>query len=195
MAKRVAVSAAGGCLASSTSGGACNKGARKAALMRALSIGMEKVSGYKPTLKTSDKGGVVKFVGDGVENSNASNVGKSIEVIKGRGADHLVGRELSSLTAEEAKLLLDNNPLNEGKISIEFGNVNFSWDTEGSRAFSFAAKNIPGMNSMAVFHDVWMAKQNATSAFYLGVTIAPALYVNYEALGFSYYGHLYGKKN
>lgn len=162
-----------------------------AAMMQALSVGMEMVSKSKPTWDTAE--GEVKFKGDGVENPSVSNVGKSIEVIKGKGADHLVGRSLSSLTAEEAQLLLSNNPLNQGKIMLDGGHVNFSWDSEGSSAFTRVANTTPGMNSMAVFHDVWMAKWNVNSAFVLGGTIVPAVYMNYEALGFSYYKYLSGE--
>lgn len=64
---------------------------------------MEMVSKSKPTWDTAEGEGVVKFKrGGGAENPSVSNVVKSIEVIKGKGADHLVGRSLSSLTAEEA---------------------------------------------------------------------------------------------
>ena len=105
----------------------------------------------------------------------------------------LVGRSLSSLTAEEAKLLLSNNPLNQGKIKLDGGHVNFSCDSEGSSVFTRVANTTPGMNSMAVFHDVWMAKWNVTNAVVLGVTIVPAAYMSYETLGFSYYKYLSGE--
>lgn len=66
-------------------------------------------------------------------------------------------------------------------------------DSEGSSVFTRVANTTPGMNSMAVFHDVWMAKWNVTNAVVLGVTIVPAAYMNYEALGFSYYKYLSGE--
>ena len=52
---------------------------------------------------------------------------------------------------------------------LDGGHVNFSWDSEGSSAFTRVANTTPGMNSMAVFHDVWMAKWNVNSAFVLVV--------------------------
>ncbi|MGX1110793.1 hypothetical protein ACSSVW_000172 [Pseudoalteromonas sp. MBR-15] len=166
-ARRVGIAALGGCGAGKASGGSCGKGARMAAMMQALSVGMEMVSKSKPTWDTAE--------GVGVENPSVSNVGKPIEVIKGKGADHLVGRSLSSLTAEEAQLLLSNNPFNQGKIMLDGEHVNFSWDSEGSSAFTRVANTTPGMNSMVVFHDVWMAKWNVNSAFVLGATIVRAV--------------------
>ncbi|MDX3773806.1 RHS repeat-associated core domain-containing protein [Chromatiaceae bacterium AAb-1] len=188
--KRIGVAALGGCGAGKASGGDCRKGAQTAALMQSMTVGMEAYSKYKPTWKTAEVEGVVKFKGDGVENSGVSNVGKSIEVIKGEGADHLVGRSLSSLTPEEAQLLLRNEE-NIGKLFIKDGSVRFSRVSEGSRPFTAIAKNAPGMNSMAVFHDVWMANWNAQNAILLGATIIPAMYVNYTALGVGHYGYLY----
>ncbi len=191
-ARRIGVAALGGCGAGKAAGGSCSKGAKMAAIAQALNVGMEKVSKSKPTWETAESEGVVKFKGDGVESATASNVGKSIEIVKGGKADHLIGRSLSSLTAEEAQLLINNNADNIGKIMIgkNTSAVSFSWDSEGSGMFTASAKNIPGMNSMAVFHDVWMAKWNAQNAILLGVTIVPALYINYEALGLNYHRHL-----
>jgi hypothetical protein len=59
-------------------------------------------------------------------------------VRKGSTAEHLVGRKLSSLSPEEAQLLVDTNPLNQTKILISGNNVNFAWDTEGASSFTFA---------------------------------------------------------
>ncbi len=190
---RIGVSALGGCAAGKASGGSCSRGARIAAMMQALSVSMEMVSKSKPTWDVADGKGVVKFKGNGVEKPSVSNVGKSIEVVKGKGADHLVGRSLSSLTAEEVQLLLSNNLLNQGKIIVDGGLVRFSWDSEGSDTFTRIANSAPGVNSMAVFHDVWMAKWNVNNAFILGGTIIPAVYINYEALGLSYYNYLSGE--
>jgi RHS repeat-associated protein len=190
VAARISVSALGGCAAGKASGGSCGQGAKMAAMMQSLSVGMEMYSKYKPTWKTADGESVVKFKGDGVQNDAASNIGKSIEVVKDGTADHLVGRSLSSLTAEEANLLLRNNSENFGKITVNNSSVRFTWDTEGSRILSSVANNVPGMNSMAVFHDVWMAKWNAQNALLLGGTVVPALYINYQALGLGYQRYL-----
>jgi RHS repeat-associated protein len=189
-ARQVAIAGVGGCATGAGTGGSCREGAKLAAMAQSLKVGMELVSSYEPTWKSADGEGVVKLEGDGVENSSFSNVGKSIEVRKGSVGEYLVGRKLSSLTAQEAQLLIDTNPLNKGKLFVDGSSVTFGWDTEGSALFSGAANRILGTNSMAVFHDVWMARQGVTSAFYLGATIVPAAYVNYNALGLSYYDYL-----
>jgi hypothetical protein len=189
-ARQVAIAGVGGCATGAGTGGSCREGAKLAAMAQSLKVGMEMVSSYKPTWKSADGEGVVKLEGDGVENSSVSNVGKSIEVRKGSVGEYLVGRKLSSLTAQEAQLLIDTNPLNKGKLFVDGSSVTFGWDTEGSALFSGAANSILGTNSMAVFHDVWMARQGVTKAFYLGATIVPAAYVNYNALGLSYYDYL-----
>lgn len=59
--------------------------------------------------------------------------------------------------------------------------MKFSCGTEGHRHFISIARNVPDMNSMAVFHDVWMANLNAQNTFFLAGTILPAVYVNYNA--------------
>lgn len=85
-----------------------------------------------------------------------------------------------------------NNPENIGKLTVNVNNssVKFIWDTEGSSRFSSVANNVHGMNHMSVFHDVWMAKINAQNALVLVGTIAPALYINYQALGVGYQRYL-----
>lgn len=50
-----------------------------------------------------------------------------------------------------------------------------------------AAAEFPGMNSMPVFHDNWMADISASIGFVLAATIALALHGNYMTLGFTSY--------
>ena len=66
--------------------------------------------------------------------------------------------------------------------------MNFAANTEAHLGKLGA---ISGFNSMAVFHDYWMASENINSQFMLAATIAPAMYVNYGALGTEYYRRLY----
>ena len=149
---------------------------------------MEKLSTYKPSWATADGDAVVKFKGDGVENARVSNVGKAIEVLRGGKAAHLVGRRLNSLTQQEMQLLRANNATKLHYVNHAW---EFKWDTEGSALFSAIGKRIPGMNSLSVFHDVWMAKQNVQSSLVLATTIAPAMVINYQAIGVGYYDYLY----
>ena len=77
--------------------------------------------------------------------------------------------------------------INKGKLWIDKnGEVAFSQATEAAGWLQGVAA-VPGMNSMAVFHDRWMAKLGATNSLVLGGTIAPAMYGNYVALGTSSY--------
>ncbi|MBY0418560.1 MAG: hypothetical protein K2W88_10935, partial [Pararheinheimera sp.] len=166
-AYRVAVSAAGGCAAGEASGGNCSDGARKAALAQAVLVSMEAYSGYKHSLKAAKGDPVVKAYGEGVHDPKVPNVGESIEVTRDSANQHLVGRKLSSLKADEVAALLrenvDGTLINAGKLWMEDGVAQFRFGTEQDFWMRAAAK-VPGMNSMAVFHDKWMAKISASSS-------------------------------
>ena len=193
-AARVGVAALGGCGAGKASGGSCSKGARLAGMMQSLSVGMEMYSKYKPTWARPTEGAKVKLEGTGVYNSNSTNVGVSIEVPKIRpegmsNAQYTKLRNLVGTNLDELSMLQRSNlsglAINSGKFT---DTLQFGMTTE-AKLGGFGT--IPGFNSMAVFHDVWMAKGNVQSAFMLGVTVVPAMYINYQALGVGYYGNLY----
>ncbi|HAK16160.1 MAG TPA: hypothetical protein DCM65_07895 [Acinetobacter junii] len=151
---------------------------------------MEAYSTYKHNLKGSEGEPIVKAYGKGVQDPQVSNVGKSIEVIEEGSSSALIGRKLSSLTVEEVTKVLqesvDGNLINSGKIWLDGSSIRFGFGTEQA-AWLQSVSKIPGMNSMAVFHDRWMAKIAASNSLILATSIAPALYVNYTALGFSSY--------
>ena len=189
-AYRTAVSAIGGCAAGEASGGNCSDGARKAAMAQAVLVSMEAYSTYRHYLKGSEGEPVVKTYADGVHDPKVSNVGKSIEVLEKGDNNAFIGRKLSSLTVDEATKILqesvDGDLINSGKLWIDGNTVKFGLDTEQAAWLQTVAK-IPGMNSMAVFHDKWMANIKANNSLVLATSIAPALYVNYTALGLSSY--------
>ena len=189
---RVAVAAAGGCGAGKVSGGSCSKGARMAAIAQAVSIGIEKFS-RKPTYKTPDeKNGVYKMdeksVADQVHcvecdvtNTNANNIGLGVR-------------------SENASQVVGSPTTNNDWLAFNEG-------SPGSRALA----HIPGFNSGAVFHDtlvgtiergIGMHKWSSTAQTIGGVftnqmTIAPAIGLNYYALGaqsYDYYWHNMKKK-
>ncbi len=65
----------------------------------------------------------------------------------------------------------------------------FGWDTEARLGI---LGKVYGMNSMAVFHDYWMADAGIQNSLLLGATIIPAAYINYIGVGGDYYRNLYG---
>lgn len=192
---RVAVSAAGGCAAGEVSGGNCNDGARKAAMAQAVMVSMEVYSGYKHSLKAAEGNPVVKFYGEGVRDANVSNVGESIEVGELSSSSDLAGKSLDKLNVEEAKKLIEEKVngeyINQGKIWIKNGTVKFSIGTENAQWLQSVGR-IPGMNSMAIFHDKWMANVVAKNSLFLAGTIFPSMYLNYTALGLGQYKYYLG---
>jgi hypothetical protein len=186
--------AVGGCAAGSVSGGSCSKGAQHAAFSEALNVGMARYSGYKPTWKTADGDAVVKAKQDiGVHDANVSNVGQSIEVDINGPAGHLVGTKLKDLNRKDVELLTDEfgGRVDPKLINWADGKVHFGGTTEASPLFTFIAKNVPGMNGMAVFHDHWMASGQVENFGVLAGTIAIAMPINYVALGANNYNYLY----
>jgi RHS repeat-associated protein len=187
---RIAVSAAGGCAAGEVSGGNCSDGARKPALAQAVLVSMEAYSGYKHSLKAAEGDPVVKAYGEGVHDPKVPNVGESIEIARNSANKHLIGTKLKSLSVADVTALLEEKVgdryINVGKLWVEDGVAQFGFGTEQDFWMRAVAK-VPGMNSMAVFHDKWMANISASSSLVLVPTIAPALYGNYMALGTSSY--------
>ncbi|MCW8090209.1 hypothetical protein [Alteromonas sp. ASW11-130] len=162
-----------------------------AGMMQALSVGMELFSKNKPTWKNADGEAVVKAKSDmGVHDSTVSNVGQSIEVdtVLYPQAKGLVGRKLSTLNQSEIALL-NQSGVSKSLVSWSKGAARFGLGTEYH--LGRLGNLVPGMNSMAVFHDHWMAYQNVQNFGYLAGTIAVAMPINYLALGSEYYSHLY----
>lgn len=193
-AYRLALSAAGGCAggcaAGAASGGSCSEGAKLAVIAQSLSIGMEMYSHHKPTWKGADGEAVVKAKSDmGVHNPSVTNVGQSIEIdtIQYPKAASLVGRKLSSLTKAEINILNESG-VSESLMSWSGGSANFGLGTEYHLG---KLGVVPGMNSMAVFHDYWMASQNVQNFGYLAGTIGIALPINYISLGVENYNYVY----
>jgi len=190
-ARRVGISALGGCGAGKASGGSCSKGAKLAVLAQAVSVSMEMYSNHKPTWKSADGEAVVKAKSDiGVHDSSVTNVGQSIEVdtVAYPDAESLVGRKLSSLNQSDIALL-NNSGVSQSLVSWNNGAASFGLGTEYH--LGALGNYVPGMNSMAVFHDYWMASQNLQNFGYLAGTIGVTLPINYIGLGTNYYNYLY----
>ena len=176
IAKRITVSALGGCGAGKASGGSCGKGASLAAMAQSLSIGIEKFTTYKPNLDTPDStSGTVKpnnqLVGNkvycpacDVVNPDANNIGIGFK----------------------------------GAVDIGSYTADTGWTSgyEGA-AWSRSLARIPGFNSGAVFHDVFVGtmerglgmqnwgsiSQTVGGVFVNQMTILPAIGLNYVAGG------------
>ncbi|MGI5309465.1 RHS repeat domain-containing protein [Rheinheimera sp. WS51] len=185
--KRMAISSAGGCAAGAASGGSCKKGANMAALSQSLSISIEMYTTSKPTYKTpSNKNGTFKpsdkaivdekyCVYCDVVDSDSNNIGVGLRA----NAGEIVG----SLTPNDThwKSIAEGGP--------------------GSRALA----SIPGFNSGAIFHDVFVGHiertigmhQWSSNAQLIGglftnqMTIIPGIALNYVALGVKDYEYYY----
>ncbi|WP_163370505.1 RHS repeat-associated core domain-containing protein [Endozoicomonas acroporae] len=186
VAKRVGVSALGGCASGKVSGGSCEKGAKLAAMAQSLSVGIEKFTQSKPTYKTPEnKSGTYKpsesaivdkkyCVTCDVVDSKSNNIGIGVR------------------TTKENSHLNGHSTQDAGWMSI----------TEGSKGSQLLA-NIPGMNSGAVFHDILVGTverglnihtlstttKNLAGLFTNQMTIVPAIGLNYVALGANSYDY------
>lgn len=97
---------------------------------------------------------------------------------------------MSSLNQSEITLL-NNSGVSKSLVSWNNDTASFGLGTEYN--LGFLGDYVPGMNSMAVFHDYWMASQNVQNFGYLAGTIGIALPINYIGLGTNYYDYLYRK--
>ena len=178
VAKRIAVGAAGGCLAAKTSGGSCRKGAGRAALVQAVSIGIEKFSG-KPTLNTpDDKSGVYKM--------NKNDVADQV---------HCVECDVTNTNANNIGIGLRSESEGQivGSLTPDTGWLSFNEGSTVSRGLA----HIPGFNSGAVFHDTlvgtlersmgmqeWSSTAQTIGGLFINqMTIVPAIALNYYATG------------
>ena len=112
----------------------------------------------------------------------------------------LVGRDVTTLNAEEVKILQDSlvkkDAMNfydwsatQNRVVFDRGNLNY-WMSEYSPALSWSSRNINGFRAFSVFHDKWMANWAVSNTGVLVATIPPAMAAQYYALGVGNY-HYY----
>jgi RHS repeat-associated protein len=183
-ARRVGISAVGGCGAGVASGGSCSKGARMAAMAQAVSVGIEKFSS-KPTLGTPEnKNGVYKLSDDKVRNQN-----------------HCFTCDVADTNSNNIGIGVRSQNANQvlGAATPDSGWLSFNEGSVASRGLA----HVPGFNSGAVFHDTFVGTlersvgmQNWSSSaqtfgglFTNQLTIAPAIALNYYATGVQSYNY------
>lgn len=136
---------------------------------------------YKPSLKTSEGGSAVKTSGEEIYSQDVSNVGMSIEIPAEYDKSGIIGKKLNELTRDDVGKLSQINS-NEGKTSWDFvGNKPVFGSLTENAGWLKNVSNIPGMNSMAVFHDVWMPNIDPNRAVLIG-SIVPAMAATYTAV-------------
>jgi RHS repeat-associated protein len=187
---KLAASSVGNCAAGEISGGSCGQSVKSSLFSTSISLGMTWYMGnygykYKPSWDSSDGEPVVKVAGDGVQDPRVTNVGMSIEIPYSKETRDIIGKKISELTRDDFAKLGQYAP-NTDKIRWDFQSnhaiTNFGiLDMTENAGWLQAASKIPGMNSMAIFHDVWMAKTNPSQAILMG-TIIPATTATYYSL-------------
>ncbi|GAB6263868.1 FG-GAP-like repeat-containing protein [Photobacterium sp. R1] len=168
-AKRIGTSAVGGCASAAAVGGRCSQGARLAGIGEAFRAGIEWFTGYEPTTKRATQGALNK--------TNSSTSGYS-------GPAH--NPKLDICSSDFSKC---------GPLFNQVGEANSSHFLMGEKGafMSFLSTKVPGFNSGAVLHDVFVGTVQRSLGIWSNpglvsgivtnqVSIIPVIAFNYAAL-------------